>query len=67
MHDSDASEQPSRTDTEKLRTVSSDDYAELGVLAESILHAQRKNTTAGLGFIVQRLRHIMLRIVGVKE
>ena len=65
MHGSDANAQPSQT--AKVRTISDDDFDEIDVVINSLLHAQRHNTTAGLGFIVQRFRHIMLRIDGVKE
>ena len=67
MHASDANAQPSQTDTGRARTVSDDDFAELEVVRNSLLHAQRHNTTAGLGYLAQRLGHILLRIDGVKE
>ena len=47
--------------------MSQDDWDELDVVIDSLLHAQRHNITTSLGVIVQRLRHIKLRTDGVKE
>lgn len=50
------------------RTVSQDDFDELGVIAESIMLAyQRDQKNQALRHLYHRLRHILLRIDGVRE